>query len=143
MGYVFKEYNDTYGHVIGDQVLALIVQAIGAHVKRKDLVGRWGGEEFCVALPENDARGALRVAERIRQTLRETQPKGNDGATIPPPTVSQGIASCPAHARDAAGLIDRADDALYRAKLSGRDQVQVWSAIHPPAEPVPGQPAGD
>ncbi len=137
----FKEYNDAYGHVIGDHVLALIVQAIRAHVKRTDIVGRWGGEEFCIALPENDASGALRVAERIRQTLLETQLEGKDGAAIPPPTVSQGIACYPAHAQDAAGLIDRADATLYRAKAAGRDQVQVWSATHPPAEPVPEQPA--
>ncbi len=137
----FKEYNDAYGHVIGDHVLALIVQAIRAHVKRTDIVGRWGGEEFCIALPENDAAGTLRVAERIRQTLRETRLEDKDGAAIPPPTVSQGIACFPAHARDAAGLIDRADVALYRAKSSGRDQVQVWSAANPPTAPAAEQPA--
>ncbi len=124
----FKEYNDAYGHVVGDQVLVKIVQAIRAHVHHTDLVGRWGGEEFGIALLRTDAAGALRVAERIRQTLAATRVENRDGATIPSPTVSQGIASYPAHTQDAATLIDLADAALYRAKSHGRDQICVTGA---------------
>jgi len=124
----FKEYNDTYGHVIGDQVLTKIVQAIRAHVKHSDLVGRWGGEEFCVALLGNDTPSALCVAERIRQTLVATRIETKDGKPILPPTISQGIASFPVHTQDTATLIDLADIALYRAKSAGRDQVSFAGA---------------
>jgi len=121
----FKDYNDQYGHVIGDQVLSKIVQSIRHHVKHTDLVGRWGGEEFCIALLDTDAPGAYAVAERIRQTLATTIITGKDGSPIPSPTVSQGIATFPVHARDSATLIDLADAALYQAKSQGRDQIHV------------------
>jgi diguanylate cyclase (GGDEF)-like protein len=124
----FKVYNDTYGHVVGDRVLSKIVQAIRAHVKHTDLVGRWGGEEFCIALLETDAASASYIAERVRQTLAETRIVQKDGTLIPPPTVSQGIAVFPVHARDGAMLVDLADAALYRAKKYGRDQISVADA---------------
>jgi len=121
----FKEYNDAYGHVRGDAVLSRIVQAIHAHVHQTDLVGRWGGEEFGIALLGTDTADTLYVAQRIRQTLEEMRIEKKDGSLIPPPTISQGLASFPAHAPDAATLIDLADAALYRAKARGRDQVCV------------------
>ncbi|MBI5649818.1 MAG: GAF domain-containing protein [Chloroflexi bacterium] len=121
----FKPYNDRYGHLIGDAVLWETVQAIRAHVKQSDFVGRWGGEEFGIALPGADLDQACAVAERIRATLRAAQLPLKDGAPIEPPSVSQGIAICPAHAQDTWQLIGRADAALYRAKSRGRDQVCV------------------
>ena len=121
----FKVYNDTYGHVMGDRVLSIIAQAIRAHVHATDLVGRWGGEEFCIALLDTDGPGASYIASRIRRTLAETRIERSDGAQIPPPTISQGIATFPEHGRDGAVLIDLADAALYRAKKLGRDQVSV------------------
>ncbi|MBM3129375.1 MAG: sensor domain-containing diguanylate cyclase [Chloroflexi bacterium] len=121
----FKEYNDTYGHVIGDRVLEMIVQAIRAHIHDTDLVGRWGGEEFGIALLKTDQAQARRVADRIRQTLVVASLGQKEGQAIPPPTISQGIAVFPTHAADEATLIDRADAALYRAKARGRDQVCV------------------
>jgi diguanylate cyclase (GGDEF)-like protein len=124
----FKEYNDTYGHIVGDQVLSKIVQVIRAHVHTSDLVGRWGGEEFCIALPTTEADSASNIAQRIRQTLAETRIVQKDGTLIPPPTVSQGIAIFPVHAQDGAMLIDLADAALYRAKKHGRDQISVADA---------------
>ncbi|MCL4394194.1 MAG: GGDEF domain-containing protein, partial [Chloroflexi bacterium] len=90
-----------------------------------DSVGRWGGEEFGVALVGADVASARRVAQRIRRTLLRTEIKGKDGALVPAPTVSQGIANIPTHARDTSTLIDLADAALYQAKLRGRDQVQI------------------
>ncbi len=121
----FKEYNDAYGHVLGDRVLELIVQAIRAHVHETDLVGRWGGEEFGIALLSTPAAAARLVAERIRRTLAATQLMQKDGQSLPPPTVSQGLASCPLHASDPAILIDLADAALYRAKGAGRDRIEA------------------
>ena len=126
----FKDYNDQYGHVIGDEVLSKIVQSIRAHVKRTDLIGRWGGEEFCIALLDTDTASATAVAERIRQTLAKTRIVKKDRAPIPPPTVSQGIATFPIHAQDGATLIDKADSALYRVKSQGRDQMRITDAAN-------------
>jgi diguanylate cyclase (GGDEF)-like protein len=124
----FKSYNDTYGHVVGDLVLSKIVQAIRAHVHASDLVGRWGGEEFCIALLETECSSASYIAGRIRQTLAETRIEQPNGGVIPPPTVSQGIAVFPEHGQDGVALIDLADAALYRAKKLGRDQISVTGA---------------
>jgi diguanylate cyclase (GGDEF)-like protein len=121
----FKVYNDTYGHVIGDEALCLTVQAIRAHVKATDTVGRWGGEEFGIVLSGAGADAALRIAQRVRETLAGLKLSDGHGGTLPNPTVSQGVAAYPTHAADADALVNRADAALYRAKLSGRDQVAL------------------
>lgn len=121
----FKEYNDSFGHLVGDEVLRLLVKSIMAHVKRSDIVGRWGGEEFAIALPEASAREALIVAERVRATLADMELWDREGKAIPKPTVSQGIAVFPVDVSDAASLVDLADQALYVAKQRGRDQIMV------------------
>lgn len=121
----FKRYNDSYGHVIGDQVLKLTVKAIESHIKGSDLVGRWGGEEFGIALPGATSTQALQVAERIRETLTELPLVDTDGKLIPKPTVSQGIAALLEHTQDIHELIIIADRALYKAKETGRDQIQT------------------
>ncbi len=121
----FKQYNDTYGHVVGDEVLCLLVQAIQLHIKKTDVVGRWGGEEFAVALPGTSSRQALMVAERIRGTLASMALSDRDGNPIPKPTVSQGIATFPQDVNSAPELVDVADQALYVAKQRGRDQIMV------------------
>ncbi len=121
----FKIYNDTYGHIIGDEVLRLTVQAIESHIKKTDTVGRWGGEEFGIILPNATTTQANMVANRIRRTLSELPLFNIEGNTIPKPTISQGIASMPEHTTDADELVIIADRALYRAKSKGRDQVAV------------------
>jgi len=124
----YKEYNDRYGHVIGDHVLTEIVQAIRMNIKTKDIVGRWGGEEFGIVLSGASSGSARHVADRIRQTLLATNLATEEGVAIIPPTISQGIASIPEHAQATAALIDLADAALYRAKNRGRDQIQIAEA---------------
>ena len=121
----FKLYNDTYGHTIGDQVLRLTVQAIESHIKKIDTVGRWGGEEFGIVLPNATKTQANMVANRIRRTLSELPLFNVEGKTIPKPTISQGIATIPEHTSDVDELVVIADRALYRAKARGRDQVAV------------------
>ena len=121
----FKVYNDTYGHAVGDNALCSVVKAIRAHIKRTDTVGRWGGEEFGIVLPGAGAPEAVKVAERVRQTLASLDLQDASGNRLPSPTVSQGIAACPDHACVPAQLVDMADRALYRAKERGRDQVEV------------------
>ena len=127
----FKIYNDTYGHMIGDQVLRLTVQAIQSHIKKIDTVGRWGGEEFGIVLPNTTTDQAKLVANRIRKTLAELPLFNVEGKTIPKPTISQGIANMPEHTTDADELVIIADRALYRAKEKGRDQIAV--GIRPPS----------
>lgn len=123
----FKEYNDRYGHELGDHVLCITVNAIQAHVKQTDIVGRWGGEEFGVVLRNATTEQAREVAQRIRKTLASMPLKAGNGRTIPNPTVSQGIATFPDHVTDPNRLVDMADSMLYIAKGMGRDQVQVAS----------------
>lgn len=121
----FKLYNDTYGHTIGDKVLRLTVQAIESHIKKTDTVGRWGGEEFGIVLPNATTTQANMVANRIRRTLSELPLFNVEGNTIPKPTISQGIGTIPEHTNDIDDLVVIADRALYRAKARGRDQVAV------------------
>jgi diguanylate cyclase (GGDEF)-like protein/PAS domain S-box-containing protein len=121
----FKIYNDTYGHIVGDEVLRLTVQAIRSHIKKTDTVGRWGGEEFGIVLPNATITQANMVANRIRRTLSELPLFDIDGQTVPKPTISQGIATIPDHTSNADELVIIADRALYRAKDRGRDQVAV------------------
>ncbi len=130
----FKKYNDTYGHVIGDRVLQLIVKAIQSHIKATDTIGRWGGEEFGISLPNATTSQANMVANRIRNTLSQLPLEDSNAESIPKPTISQGIATLPDHSENIDRLVIIADRALYRAKEKGRDQVAVGIPENP-AEP--------
>ena len=137
----FKKFNDTYGHMVGDQVLCSIVQAIRGHLNATDAVGRWGGEEFVIVLPNASTEEALNVADRIRDSLAllpdlqssSSSQRLDDPKTVTPGranapgklTVSQGIATFPRHAASAEELVDCSDRALYQAKARGRDQTQA------------------
>ena len=124
----FKQYNDTFGHLIGDEVLISLCDVIRKHIKNTDAVGRWGGEEFCISLPNADVQQAVEVAQRIRQTMSTLKVRNAEQLTIPVPTVSQGIAVFPTETEDITKLIDLADKRLYIAKKRGRDQVEFASA---------------
>jgi diguanylate cyclase (GGDEF)-like protein len=120
----FKQYNDTYGHLVGDRILKALCIAIKSHIKQADAVGRWGGEEFAISLPGAGGAEALRVAERIRQTMASLQVEDRDQKTMPVTTVSQGIAVYPQEAEEIYRLVDLADHRLYLAKARGRNQVE-------------------
>ena len=120
----FKRYNDTYGHLVGDKVLNLLCDTIRSHIKSTDAVGRWGGEEFIIALPNAVGRQAFLVAERIRKTMNEIEVPGRVEEPIPAPTVSQGIAEFPLERSSMYDLIDLADRRLYIAKGRGRNQIE-------------------
>lgn len=120
----FKQYNDNYGHQVGDEVLVRLTQAIKQHVKSSDSVGRWGGEEFTIVLPNTSGSQAMRVALRLQETLRSLALRPQDEKTLPFPTISQGIAVFPAEADDSDKLIQLADRRLYIAKQRGRNQVE-------------------
>ena len=114
----FKEYNDAYGHLAGDQVLKGMGKAIPEATRNIDVVARYGGEEFIVLLPECHVENGIQTGERIRARLaRETF----DGGTV---TISVGVAEFPIHGDTAAAVIGAADDALYEAKRLGRNRVQ-------------------
>jgi diguanylate cyclase (GGDEF)-like protein len=139
---LFKQVNDTYGHLVGDQVLRQIAATMTEVLRDYDLVGRFGGEEFAVLLPQTRAVDALRIAERVRADIAEMPicAGGATGADRVPVTVSIGVAALDAGShRELNDLLAAADAALYRAKASGRDQVQMistsrgLSAVQPPS----------
>jgi diguanylate cyclase (GGDEF)-like protein len=115
----FKNYNDNFGHEQGDEVLRRIGETMIQCLRKIDVVGRYGGEEFVIALPQTDKAGACIVAERIR-TAVESQRFA--GATV---TVSVGVATYPDTTMDRLSLISMADAALYCAKRLGRNRVEV------------------
>ncbi len=117
----FKDFNDRYGHLVGDAILREISKTIKENIRQIDLVGRYGGEEFSVILSETDKYGARFVAERIRQAIEYGPVKAYDEDLKV--TISIGISTFPDDAKDIQILIDRADWALYRAKQSGRNRV--------------------
>jgi two-component system cell cycle response regulator len=114
----FKRINDAHGHKTGDDVLVGAVQAMRAHLRAEDQLGRLGGEEFLVLAPDTDAEAAGHVAEKLRAEVRHAP-------TPVPVTVSIGVATWNDEAPEE--LLHRADEALYAAKQAGRDRVMAAS----------------
>jgi diguanylate cyclase (GGDEF)-like protein len=113
----FKEYNDTFGHPAGDEVLKKVATILRDATREMDCAARYGGEEFAVVMPETNVAGAIAVAERIRErTGREKFP----GRQI---TLSIGVAEFPADGDAPQAVVAAADRALYQAKRDGRDRV--------------------
>lgn len=123
----FKQYNDTYGHLAGDECLMEMATAIGRGLHRPaDLVARYGGEEFAIVLPNTNRAGAVRVVQRIQQELRKLTGLPPSPVTRAPSTLSFGIVSAiPSSLSSPLNLLDQADQALYRAKAQGRDRYCV------------------
>jgi diguanylate cyclase (GGDEF)-like protein len=122
----FKLFNDTYGHLSGDQALIRIAEVIKAVIKRSsDLAARFGGEEFVVMLMNTTAEGAAVVAEEIRKRVEELGIENEKIKNVI--TVSLGVASLiPENGIEHDELIEAADRALYKAKEDGRNKVVVW-----------------
>ena len=117
----FKKINDTYGHLAGDFILKKVAEIMKSLIRDTDICGRFGGEEFIIALPNTKIIGALRLAERIRKTIENTSFDYN-GKKIKI-TLSIGVTS--ASKNDSIySLIERADEALYEAKRKGRNRVE-------------------
>ena len=141
----FKEINDTYGHQAGDEVLRSIALLLVNQTRATDITARYGGEEFVAVLPETDAHGALRVAEKLRESVAVTplyhlergvlgeSPRTDETSSIGC-TISIGVASFDAkRMADAGELVRAADEALYAAKQAGRNRVvAAWM--------MPGRP---
>jgi two-component system cell cycle response regulator len=112
----FKEFNDSHGHVAGDEALQRLAQSLATESRAFDLVARYGGEEFAIILPGCEPAESLHIAERMRRATR--------GVPVPTPmTASVGAATFPDDADDAIALLQAADDALYACKRAGRDRV--------------------
>lgn len=122
----FKNINDTWGHRAGDDVLRHFVMLAHRCLRKEDVMGRLGGEEFAIFLPNASAAGALAVAERLR-ALVEAQPVATGPQSIPL-TVSVGVTLC-AHGDAAGAALQRADEAMYLAKERGRNRVEVSEKI--------------
>ena len=126
----FKVINDTYGHLVGDQVLKELARALNSFLRDYDRAGRFGGEEFSLLLPQTRAVDAFRIAERVRANIAGLSiiAPGATGGERVHVTVSIGVAALDSGSkREYAELMAAADAALYRAKAGGRDQVQMIS----------------
>ena len=120
----FKVVNDTYGHLVGDDVLREVAAFLQDQIRSVDVVARYGGEEFVIVLPETPLAGAIAFAERIRAQIEKRAFCETQGPLSV--TVSVGVSVCPGDGVESADdLFARADDALYRAKAEGRNRVAV------------------
>lgn len=130
----FKQYNDSFGHQVGDLVLMTLCDTIQRNIKKGDFVGRWGGEEFAIALPGARGPEAYQVAKRIQKTMQELVLSHSKYEKIPAPTVSQGISFFPDETNELDRLIYLADQRLYKAKGRGRNQIEPdsshWEMVH-------------
>jgi two-component system cell cycle response regulator len=122
----FKRVNDTHGHLVGDAVLRGVAELLVQAVRTSDMVGRYGGEEFLVVLPETDDEGAASFAERVRERIAAHEFRAWDDGRALRMTASIGVATFPAaRIENVVDLFARADAALYRAKADGRDRVRL------------------
>lgn len=115
----FKRVNDQYGHLVGDKTLVALCQRVQKRLRKVDVLGRWGGEEFIIICPSTSFDQAITLAEQLRQYIAET-----DFETIGQQTASFGVAAYQHKEMAPEMLISLADDALYRAKEAGRNRVQ-------------------
>jgi diguanylate cyclase (GGDEF)-like protein len=127
----FKQVNDTYGHPLGDEVLRSLSRICEKNIRTADLVGRYGGEEFLVVLPETDEVEAVQIAERLRLATEEMRVASkNEDVQV---TISLGVATLVAEIdTNLEQLVKRADEALYQAKNSGRNRVVLSDPVSGP-----------
>jgi diguanylate cyclase (GGDEF)-like protein len=125
----FKRFNDSYGHLVGDEVIQLVAAGLKHSVRSGvDLVGRYGGEEMMLLLPVTDLAAGLHVAERIRESVAALQIPALQSLPEPPSiTISIGVAAFPQHGDTLRALIEFADQGLYQAKEGGRNRVEVFA----------------
>ena len=122
----FKGFNDLYGHSVGDQVIQVVAKALGSSIRNIDLLCRYGGEEFCILLPNTTLDEACAVAERARATIEGEASGGIRSVQVRRITSSFGVATLTDGALTLQALIDQADQALYASKDAGRNRVTVW-----------------
>ncbi len=119
----FKQFNDQYGHLVGDEVLRSTARILEKNLRQADIVARFGGEEFVILLPETNKNKARRVAEKLRSAVEKHRFKAEGTTDMLQITVSLGVASFPEDSLKAENILAHADKALYQAKAAGRNQV--------------------
>ena len=118
----FKNYNDRYGHLVGDGLLSSVAGILKDNLRQVDIVARYGGEEFAIILPNTDREEAKFISSRLRQSIEQAHIEAyGENLQI---TISIGASIFPSDAKESQELIDKADQAMYRAKQSGRNQVR-------------------
>jgi len=122
----FKNYNDSHGHMVGNEALVKISNLIKDQVRHIDVFARTGGEEFAIIIPETDKEEALAFAERMRKSIEESEFKGEEDQPNKKLTISIGVAGLPTDSHDGLDLMDKADQALYEAKHEGRNKVMRY-----------------
>ena len=122
----FKKVNDTHGHIVGDFVLKKLATLFQQNIRREELLGRYGGEEFVVVMPEVDSSGAFQLAEKLRKTVESTVFKSGEAEL--PITISVGVATLGAE-ESVKAFIDTADQALYKSKEDGRNRVTIGGQV--------------
>lgn len=121
----FKQYNDTHGHINGDRILKLVANALVDHTRKSDIVARYGGDEFIIIFPELGKDKARIIAEKLCQTIQETNfPRSKSYPEINL-TISLGVSTFPDDGKEEKLLVQKADEALYQAKESGRNTVCI------------------
>ena len=136
---LFKSINDRYGHVHGDEVIRMVAQTLQGSLRSSDTICRYGGEEFCVTLPGLNTEQAIATAMRARTNIAAIRFPGISRNSSLRVTASFGITTLDQEVKDFAHFIDRADQALYIAKNTGRNRVSVWgseSGVRNPLTPA-------
>jgi diguanylate cyclase (GGDEF)-like protein len=124
----FKSFNDRYGHAVGDEVIKAVAQVLSEMTRSDDMVCRYGGEEFCVLIKQQQPNGTMQLAERIRTAIEETAAQRVEGTPGLRITASLGTALIDDGVTGLQHLINRADMGLYASKRNGRNRVTPWSA---------------
>lgn len=133
----FKRINDTYGHIVGDKVLRQLSRTLRENLREDDLAGRYGGDEFCVILPDLPLEQAMVVMERLRNAIANYRCQEVPELRV---SLSIGLASFQAHFSEATHWLQEADKALYVAKNTGRDKINS-AAVVPLSSPLPAHSA--
>lgn len=126
----FKGFNDLYGHSVGDQVIQVVARTLTSSIRSADLLCRYGGEEFCILLPDTSLADACAIAERARASIEDDANSGIRNVQVRKITSSFGVATFTDGANSLQELIDQADQALYASKEGGRNRVTVWAKDH-------------
>jgi diguanylate cyclase (GGDEF)-like protein len=122
----FKNYNDTHGHLAGDELLQRMAEILVDNCRKTDIVARYGGEEFVVILPETGKEGALTIGEKLRSAVEVERFSGEECQPGGRLTISLGTATFPGDGDDDGSLVTHVDQALYKAKSAGRNRIVAW-----------------
>ncbi|SHE59309.1 diguanylate cyclase (GGDEF) domain-containing protein/HDIG domain-containing protein [Desulforamulus putei DSM 12395] len=124
----FKYYNDTFGHLAGDQILKDVGQILAREVIPPGIAARYGGDEFCVLLPEHDSKSAYIIAKKLKDKITESILNNENASKLPTGklSVTVGVACYPEHTKSGEDLLELADQALYKAKKTSKDKIELY-----------------